>query len=395
MTRKILIVVALVLMPRASNAQTIPLSRPSLAPDRASIVVSVGAPPPDVAVVENAAIWVVSARSPAAPAGQQLPISTVRVTQFYADTGQVRLTFSSPVPDVVTEIDVITLPGKTSRVTWKPRTTKTSTIGFFPAANRSKADVFIFGGWAGGVNTTPLYTLDIAAAAPVREFEFQKLQWRFTLAGTWKTASSPNLDPDSITVSSRLATIFPAALRKTGPYLDFQWDTLRFEFSRKDKATNILTAPGAVLAHAIHRRGAGNQITASFNFEAAFGLELGGNLENKIVSGGYGAIVRFVPGGAVYLVLPGALGLDEVRWTTLYRVRLLAADEPLIDARGDVPVITIEKGARHEWSDELALKFNAYVGLNLKHEYGSTPPAFKLLDHRGTVGLTVMWAWKQ
>src|SRR4030095_5493787 len=112
------------------------------------------------------------------------------------------------------------------------------------------------------------------------------------------TASSPNLDPDSIAVSSRLATIFPAALGKTGPYLDFQWDTLRFEFSRKDKATNILTAPGAGLAHAIHRRGAGDQITASFNFEAAFGLELGGHLENKIVSGRDGGVRRFALRGA-------------------------------------------------------------------------------------------------
>ena len=396
MTRAILLAIALALLPRSSTAQTLALSRPSLAPDRASIIVNVGnTPRPDVTVVENLAIWVVSARSPSAPAGQQLPISTARATQFYPDTGQVRLTLSSPVPDAVTDIDVISILGKTSRVTWRPRVTRTPTLGFFPAATRSKADVFVFGGWAGGVNATSLYTLDIAAAAPVRDFEFESLQWRFSLTSTWKTASSANLDPDSISVASRLATIFPVALGKAGPYLDLQWDIVRFEFSRKDQASNILTAPAAVLGHAVHRRGEGNTITASFNFEAALALELGGNLENKIVPGGYGAIVRFVPGGALYLVLPGALGFDEVRWTTLYRVRLLAADEPLIDARGDVAVTTIEKGARQEWSNELALKFNPYVGLNVKHEYGSTPPAFKLLDHRGTVGLTVMWAWKQ
>jgi hypothetical protein len=31
----------------------------------------------------------------------------------------------------------------------------------------------------------------------------------------------------------------------------------------------------------------------------------------------------------------------------------------------------------------------------LSHEFGSTPPAFRILDHRFTLGATAMSAWKK
>jgi hypothetical protein len=393
---RLIAVLAAVLIPVLASAQSLVLSRPSLAPDGASLLVNVGGTPrPDQAVVEDEAIWVVSARSPAAPAGQQLAIASAAVTQFFAVTGQVRLTFVTPVAASVTEIDVIAIRGKPTRVTWKRRTPQTATVGIFPAASRAKADVYIGGGWAGGVGTAPLYSLDIAAAAPVREFRAASLPWRASIAGTWKTASSATLDPDTITLAGRIATVFPYAFDETGPYLDLQWDAVKFEFSRRDRASNVVTAPTAVLSHAINWRRADRSVAASLTVDGSLGLELGTNLEDKVAPAGYGAIARIVPGGAAYLVLPGALGLEEIRLTSTYKVRLLATAEPLVDARLDAPVTTIEKGARHEWVDQLSLELTPFVAMTVTHEYGSAPPAFRLLDHRATVGATLMWTWKR
>ena len=243
----------------------------------------------------------------------------------------------------------------------------------------------------------PVYNIDVTVGSPVKDFELDGEPWRLSANATFKTADRRDADPDSYLLSAKVGRIFPANLGNAGPFMDFQWDVIRAEFSRKEESSNIVTAPVLTLSNrlfAVLRED--KTPKAAMDMDLLGGLELGRNLQDKIVPEGYGGIVRVVPGMALYAVFPGGLGLNEVRWTTTYRARILLKREPFTDVRDDdSPFPSVAKGTRHEWKDELTFKVNSLVSFTLTHDYGSVPPAFKILDHRVSLGATAMWAWKK
>lgn len=396
--RHVTAVLALAAIGTAAHAQDVKIGRPSLAPDRKSVTVSAAGPPyPEASVVAVQERYVVVLRSPAHPAGVQAAIQTVMPEPgLYADSGLIRIVLSAPVPDEVTEVDVISLIGKPTRVTWSQKKGG-PTLGVFPVDKREKADVYVFGSWLTGRDLAPVYNLDLAAAAPLVDFDLRGQPWRFSARGSLKTTDRRDVDPDAYSVSARLIRVFPVNLGTAGPYVDMQWDVVKAEFSRKDEASNVVTSPVLTLSQRVVRRLRDDKtVRAAVDIDVQAGLDLGANLQNKIVPEGYGAIARLVPGVALYAVFPGALGLDELRWTSTYRARVLLAKEAFTDLRDDEqPFSSVARGTRHEWKDELALKVTPIFSLTLTHDYGSLPPAFKILDHRVTMGATVMWAWKK
>lgn len=115
--------------------------------------------------------------------------------------------------------------------------------------------------------------------------------------------------------------------------------------------------------------------------ELLSGIEAGHSMESKVVPEGYGAIFRIVRGIA--------LSVDH------HRARILTT-KALTDVRDDEhPFPSVAKGTRHEWKDTLDFKVTPLLALTLSHEFGSTPPAFRILDHRFTLGGTAMSAWKK
>jgi hypothetical protein len=96
------------------------------------------------------------------------------------------------------------------------------------------------------------------------------------------------------------------------------------------------------------------------------------------------------PGASAYLVKN--IGTNKLSWTTLYRPRVLLTKEPLIDHRRAAPV-SLARGTREYISNTLNWQVGLFA-ITLKHEYGSLPPAFEFVDHKATIGLTVMWKWK-
>jgi len=221
--------------------------------------------------------------------------------------------------------------------------------------------------------------------------------WRASANATVKSSDRRDVDPDSYLVSAKVGRIFPFDLDSGGPYLDFQWEVARLEFNRKNEFSNFVTAPTVTYSRAIMRALTNTRmVRAAIDAEISGGLELGHNMQSKLFPGGYGTIARFVPGVAAYASFPGGLGLDEVRWTTTYRARILAAEEPFSDVRDDEhPLSGVDKQTRHEWKDALDFKVTPFFSLTFSHEFGSAPPAFKILNHRYTLGATIMWAWKK
>lgn len=389
---------ALLAVASASSAQTLSLSRPSMELEhRTSITVVVGGQPrPDPGVFTDVAKWVVIVRSAANPVGTQVPLQSVLPTTVYQDRGLIRITFASPVAADIDAADVIWLPGKSARVAWNQKGVA-GVLGVFPVEKRDKADIYLFGSWVSGPDVSPVYNVDLSVAPPPLDIKIRGGDFRVTTSFTMKSAERRSVDPDSYQVSAKMGRLYPVNLGEAGPYLDFQWDAARLEFSRKDSFSNFVTAPSLVFSKALFASLTEQKLVrAAVNVELLGSIEAGANLRAKDLPEGYGTIFRVVPGVAFYAAFPGALGTEEVRWTSTYRARILTTKEPYIDVRDDdEPFASVARGTRHEWKDQLEVKVTPLLSLAVAHEFGSTPPAFKILNHRFTLGVTMMWAWRQ
>lgn len=328
------------------------------------------------------------ARSPSNPEGEPIAHSKVVPIKFYETSGGVRIIFDSPLASTPSMLDVFLSQKTLQRVTWKPRDPSPEDTGLFGVSRRDQAAMYFFGSLAAGRNSKPSYNLDVEMASPSVHREL----WRVSLRGKAKTSDSLNYDPDSFDVAARMERVYPFKPKGKAPYTDMGWDILKWEFSRKDQSYNLITAPTLTLTSTLGRRISNFRTVAALDLDANLGIEAGRNLRNEVAPEGYGGIFRVVVGGGLYAAFPRALGLAEIRWTSTYIARLLATSEPVIDTReGYRSALT--RGTRHDLDSALKLKFNEFVALSIKHEYGSAPPAFKILDHRVTVGVEIMWAW--
>lgn len=383
-------------MAAPAAAQSLSLGGPSLAPPYDSITVRItDMPRPDPAVFTDKAKWVVVVRSPSNPAGAQVDIASVAPTTVYSNSGLIRISFVTPVAANVDSADIVSLVGKPTRITWSAKKTRGG-LGIFAVDKRDKADVYLYGAWISGPDLAPTYNVDLSIGAPLKDFTWRGTAFRPSLLATVKTAERRDFDPDSYSVVAKVGRIYPADLDDAGPYFDFQWDVARVEFSRKDSFRNWVTAPTVVLSHALFvRKDANKFVRAAIDGEILGSIEAGNNLQAKDLPDGYGGIFRVVPGVALYGSFPGAFGLEEIRWTTTYRARILTTKEPFTDVRDDdQPFPSLARGTRHEWKDQLDVKLTPLLSLAITHEFGSVPPAFKILDHRFMLGVTAMWSWK-
>jgi hypothetical protein len=77
---------------------------------------------------------------------------------------------------------------------------------------------------------------------------------------------------------------FPESLGDTGPYVDFQWEIVRLEFSRKDQFSNFVTAPTFTLSQRLLAKLTKTRsVKAALDAELLGGIEAGHNLESKVV----------------------------------------------------------------------------------------------------------------
>ena len=412
MRRQLAILALAAAMRCAAATPGVTLIGPSLSPSLNSIVVAVGKPRPPLDSIQASNLWQVAARQPGNPLGVLVPVASVDQADSdlpYAVTGLVRVTFAAPLATVPDTIDLtLALGTHPATVTWKNKkpgakpTQFQDPFGFYPAANKASADMYLSGAYVGGVGAKPAYEVDAVVGSPVwipghvpAGAEVDKRQYVVSVTGKAATTDKPSFDPDSFSAGVSLARRYPKALDDHGrSYFDFKWNAADWEFSRVDKAFNFVSTPTLIydVGGAVLR--ADRTVAAAASLDFYGGVEVGTNLENKIVAGGYGGIARFVPGAALNLVFPKALGLKSISFTSDYRDRILGEKEPFIDTRGKTRTY-LARGSRHHISNTLTLQLSDYVGISIKHEYGSLPPAFKLVDNKVTIGVTTLWSWKK
>jgi hypothetical protein len=131
----------------------------------------------------------------------------------------------------------------------------------------------------------------------------------------------------------------------------------------------------------------GENTFAAIDFMAGF--EGGHNYRHTLdEDNGLGNLWRWKFGANVYFVALNPPKLKRIDFSAAYKVRLLHTAEPFTETVGGEEVTTLRKKPRHYVGSNLDFMFSDALGISLKYQYGSLPPAFKLVNHSVSVGLT-------
>lgn len=249
---------------------------------------------------------------------------------------------------------------------------------FTKAKGKEDADIYFSGLASGARESKPLYSFE------------SKLGYLFSLGrkgaigprAEVNAASESNIDPDSIkaTLSYEKAFVFGPARG-----LIVRSDALGLEFDKENRNRNLMTEFNGTLVPPPARLG--ESTFAAIDFMAGF--EGGHNYRHALNEDhGLGNLWRWKFGANVYFVALDPPVFKRIDFSTSYQVRLLQTAEPFTETIGGEEVTTLSKRPRHHVASNLDFMFSDALGISLKYQYGSLPPAFKLVNHSASVGLT-------
>jgi hypothetical protein len=332
-----------------------------------------------------------------ATADRLTPIDVVdaqAVADDYAVTGLVTLTLAAPLPSDYKRVEVRYLSGSAPLGILAP--SKAPQSGIVPVDDPKKADVYLSGILLPAAEAKPLYTIDSRGTYEIWASASGARVWE--VSGSAKGDKRENADLDSYVVGANYHQI-----GRVGG-VDLHWFS-GAEMNAKARVTNVVTAPRLVKpwTHNMFRADSDGATTlaATFGLTLDAAIETGWNLRNLYTDPdddkegkGSGGIFRVVPGITVYAVKPDGGFLHRIGVTARYAVRLLARDEIFLETRksqGVVkdPIPLLDRRARHFAQIAGAFMLTEFAGVELKYTYGSEPPAFKFVDHSGSVGLVI------
>jgi hypothetical protein len=383
-----------------STVQLVAAADPTIAkvrpgkPGSRSLYVMFKAPVPAPVDVRGKDRWEVQL----ATAGGLTPIEVVdaqEVPDDYAVTGLVTLTLAAPLPSDYKRVEVRYKQG--SAPLGVLTASKAPTSGIVPVDDPKKADVYLSGILLPAAEAKPVYTIDTRGTYEIWASPSGARVWE--VSGSAKADKRENADLDSYVFGANYHQI-----GRGGHHVNIHWFS-GVEMNRKARVTNLVTAPRLVRpwTRNVYRTDADGmtKLAATFGLTLDGAVEAGWNLrnlytdpENAEEAKGSGGILRVAPGLTLYVVKPDAGFLNRIGVTARYVVRLLARDELFLETRksrgaGTDPIPQLNRRARHFTQIAAAFMLTEFAGVELKYTYGSEPPAFKLADHNGAVGLVI------
>ena len=260
-----------------------------------------------------------------------------------------------------------------------------STSGYGAARGHADADIYLSGGFIASRTSRPAYSGDVKVNYRWLGWDAASLRAGFELTA----ASEPNIDPDSL----RASLAYRSPLRRPGrvgrrPDLILLWDALGVEWARQRDLVNL--ASSARLTWVPPSWGPAPRVFIAP--EPFVGLDLARSLSGLDPSSER-AVVRPTVGANVYLLAmrPAAM-LDRVTLAAEYVLRLPRTEEPFTRTLDGVTTTTLTRRARPYLRVDLALQFKPGYGVTLKYEDGSLPPAFRRVERRLSLGVTVQLA---
>jgi len=262
-------------------------------------------------------------------------------------------------------------------------------------ASKETSDVYINLSYSPAINSPPQYSIDTSVGllfplAPKESTDYGSLGF----LGAVKTDKRKQADPDSY----RVFGAYQIAAKKEPIWplqgVLFTWLIGGAEFERQAKNTNFISSP--LLDFPLRLRGEINTQKAVVPvLIPEIGMEVGNNFGNAVNPGGQGFIARGVLGGNFSVTFnPKAKLFQGIHLTSNYKLRLPAREEVFTDTTTnssgkviDVPFLSTKP--RHYIKNELGFTLWEPFSFTITHEYGDIPPAFRLVDHKVTIGLTL------
>lgn len=248
---------------------------------------------------------------------------------------------------------------------------KTGLRRIYVAANgKQDANIYLSGNAVAAQGSGPKYSLDTKLGY------LHSIGPAGSVGGTAGAIAEQgsDVDPDSVTAAATYEKVFAFP---SGTGITLLSDFVGGEFDRKGNNRNLVSAfNGKLVLPSVEYR-PGHFATVAI----LAGFEGGHNYKNNITSDGLGAFWRWLVGADAY-VHARAHPLDEIMFSLEWRLRLLRDAEMF--SRGIDELLTDKP--RHHLRSSIDFMLSKAVGLSLKYEYGSLPPAFQFVDDKLSVG---------
>ena len=358
----------------------------------------------------TAADWEVIFRDAAGNLGR--PVKPVRITgRFLLDLPvssvpagwtQMLVRFSSPSGPILAVRDArqgfLSGPTAPARPLFGP---------YVEADAKEESDIYLSGIYSPRINSDPLYTIDVSAGYMRYVTKSKPFRGRWGGVASVKTDERKTLDADSYYAG----LAYQAYLRERPLWklqgIIFHWNALGTEFNRnggenelgetvEGRTYGVVSAPTLEFPLVLLPRPNTSDKTI-LTLRHVVGYELGSNLSNALTDAGSGLLSRGLLGTDLKLTAkPGWPGLHKLTLSSSYRVRLLGRPELFTITRKsavtdkDFDDFSTGTQPRHSVESGLAWFLFPGVGFSVKHEYGSLPPLFRLVEHKVTFEFTAM-----
>jgi hypothetical protein len=213
-----------------------------------------------------------------------------------------------------------------------------------------------------------------------------------SVAATVQTDSKGTADPDAFYWGIPVQHVFKQSYSA-------QWSIVGMELDKRVKAINFVSAPSITrsLDHVFFRSDKKNPavqaVAASVGLDLTIGAEFGGHLRTDFTiaskpSHEDGEFFRGVPSATAYLIIPQVLRLTKISLTSSYTARIPTSDELFLETRNTkTPIPLLTRQARNWVQNSVQFNLTDYVAIQIKHQYGSEPPAFSFVQNSGSIGL--------
>jgi hypothetical protein len=353
--------------------------------------------PMETSDVQNKGNWkvmavYVSKDKPPKFTAQPLGLDHVDVAKF-TSTGRADVYLSAPAEKDYDHVLVqysgpVGASTKTAKLTAAPAAGFVNGLNALFSASKGKdgADINLNGTISPAVGSGPTYATDSSLAFKVAHIHSDDNWW--ALSASAKTDNRKVADPGSF----RWRFAWQQAARTL--YAP-NWDigVIGMEFDTKGQAVNLLASPRAVSPLLLRPWNSNGKWAGVVEFDVYGGIEAGGNLKDsflftgdKRLNGTHG-LFRGVPGATLTFK-----HLEKLTVTSDYQVRLLAEPEIFLETRRHTkdPIPEIRQQPRHYWVTNITYKLSDALGFTVKHEYGCLPPAFTFIQHKVSLGFTLL-----
>jgi len=265
------------------------------------------------------------------------------------------------------------------------------------AKTKDESNVYLSGTFSPAVGSSPDYSTDSKVNWPVHYFD-KTQSWALALAASVQTDSKGSSDPDGFSWGIPIQHVFtrPASA---------QWSFGGMELDKRGKAINFVSAPSITRAfnHDFYgpdkKRKGLVAVKASVGLDLTAGVEFGSNLRQNFTiknkpGEGEGMIFRGVPSATAYLDIPNVLYLSKITLSSSYTARIPTTDELFLETRNTKnPIPLMSSQTRHWVQNSLQFNITDFVAIQIKHQYGTLPPAFSFVQNSGSIGL--VYAFKK